>query len=410
MRVTLVSEHASPLAAIGGVDSGGQNVHVAELAAGLVRLGHEVAVYTRRDAAELPEKVTTAAGYEVIHLTAGPARLVPKDELWAHMPRFAEELRRNLDLDSPDLIHAHFWMSAWAAAEAARSLQLPMLITFHALGTVKQRHQGSADPSPHERIRVEASAGHACDHIIATCRDEVAELGQMGIEHNKVSVVPCGVDVEHFTLAADAVGSEFSIPRRAVYRLVSVGRLVPRKGVSVVIEAMSRLSDAELIIAGGDGPADVSSESERARLSVLAAHMGVAERVHFAGQVSRTEMPALLRSADVVVCAPWYEPFGIVPLEAMACGVPVVGSAVGGLLDSVDDGRTGILVPPRDPVAIAKAVRSLLDDPVRRAAFGRAGRTRALSLFSWERVASCTADIYARVAAISRQGLEANYL
>ena len=216
MRVTLVSEHASPLAAIGGVDSGGQNVHVAELAAGLVRLGHEVAVYTRRDAAELPEKVTTAAGYEVIHLTAGPARLVPKDELWAHMPRFAEELRRNLDLDSPDLIHAHFWMSAWAAAEAARSLQLPMLITFHALGTVKQRHQGSADPSPHERIRVEASAGHACDHIIATCRDEVAELGQMGIEHNKVSVVPCGVDVEHFTLAADAVGSEFSIPRRAV--------------------------------------------------------------------------------------------------------------------------------------------------------------------------------------------------
>jgi D-inositol-3-phosphate glycosyltransferase len=301
-------------------------------------------------------------------------------------------------------------MSAWAAAEAARSVQLPMLITFHALGTVKQRHQGSADPSPPERIRVEVSAGHACDHIIATCRDEVAELGQMGIEHNKVSVVPCGVDVEHFTLAADAVGSEFSIPRRAVYRLVSVGRLVPRKGVSVVIEAMSRLSDAELIIAGGDGPADVASESERARLSVLAAHMGVAERVHFAGQVSRTEMPALLRSADVVVCAPWYEPFGIVPLEAMACGVPVVGSAVGGLLDSVDDGRTGILVPPKDPMAIAKAARSLLDDPVRRAAFGRAGRARALSLFSWERVASCTADIYARVAAISRQGLEANYL
>jgi D-inositol-3-phosphate glycosyltransferase len=126
--------------------------------------------------------------------------------------------------------------------------------------------------------------------------------------------------------------------------------------------------------------------------------------------VSRTEMPALLRSADVVVCAPWYEPFGIVPLEAMACGVPVVGSAVGGLLDSVADGRTGILVPPRDPVSIAKAVRSLLDDPVRRTAFGRAGRARALSLFSWERVASCTADIYARVAAISRQGLEANYL
>ena len=409
MRVALVSEHASPLAAIGGVDSGGQNVHVAELAAGLVRLGHEVAVYTRRDAAELPEKVTTAAGYDVIHLTAGPARRVPKDELWAHMPQFADQLRRNLDLDSPDLIHAHFWMSAWAA-EAARSRKLPMLITFHALGTVKKRHQGSADLSPAERIQVEVSAGLACDHIIATCRDEVVELGRMGMARSKVSVVPCGVDVEHFTPAADAASNEFPIPRSAVYRLVSVGRLVPRKGVGAVIEAMSRLSDAELIIAGGDGPADVASESERARLSALSAHMGVAERVHFAGQVSRTEMPALLRSADVVVSAPWYEPFGIVPLEAMACGVPVVGSAVGGLLDSIDDGRTGVLVPPRDPGAIAEAVRSLLDDPVRRSAFGRAGRARALSLFSWERVASCTADIYARVAAISRPGLEANYL
>jgi D-inositol-3-phosphate glycosyltransferase len=410
VRVALVSEHASPLAAIGGVDSGGQNVHVAELAAGLVRLGHEVAVYTRRDAADLPERVTTGAGYRVVHLAAGPAEAVPKDGLWTHMPAFARELKRNLDLDPPDVVHAHFWMSGWAAAEVTRPRNLPLLITFHALGTVKQRYQGLADTSPHERIRVEAAIGRGSGHIIATCRDEVAELGLMGIGPDQISIVPCGVDVEHFTPAAEKSDRDFPFPRRADFRLVSIGRLVPRKGVGTVIEAMSRLPDAELIIAGGDGPSDVASQSERARLGKLAELEGVSERIHFIGQVPRAQMPALLRSADVVVCAPWYEPFGIVPLEAMACGVPVVGSAVGGLLDSVADGRTGVLIPPHQPIAIARAVRSLLDDPSQRAKFGRAGRVRALTHYTWDRIALATAEIYAQVIGTKRPGLEVNYL
>jgi len=411
VQIALVSEHASPLAAIGGVDTGGQNVHVAELAAGLVRLGHKVTVYTRRDAADLPTRVATAAGYSVIHVPAGPAVALPKDELWAHMPEFAGQLRASFDLDVPDLVHAHFWMSGWAAAEAARPLGVPLLITFHALGTVKQRYQGPADTSPDERILVEAAIGRRCDHIIATCRDEVGELGLMGIGDDHTSIVPCGVDVEHFTPAAVHLEPDQDyFPRKAVFRLLSVGRLVPRKGVGTVIEAMSRLPDAELIIAGGDGPADVASESERARLGKLADDEGVSSRVHFVGQVSRAQMPALIRSADVVVCAPWYEPFGIVPLEAMACGVPIVGSAVGGLLDSVDNGRTGILVPPQDPIAIANAAQPLLRDPCVRAELGRAGRARALTKYSWDRVASCTAEIYAQVAQMRRPQLQVNYL
>ncbi len=410
MHIALVSEHASPLAAIGGVDAGGQNVHVAELAAGLVRLGHQVAVYTRRDSADLPEKVTTDAGYCVVHLTAGPDRPVPKDELWAHMSVFASELRRNLDLERPDLVHAHFWMSGWAAAEVGRQLELPVVITFHALGTVKQRHQGPADTSPEERIEVEAAIGRRCDHIIATCRDEVAELGLMGIRADGISIVPCGVDVKHFAPVTRASRSdrEFPFPRKAKFRLLSVGRLVPRKGLGTVIEAMSRLPDAELIIAGGDGPADVASESERVRLGQLADTEGVADRIRFIGQISRAEMPRLLRSADVVVCAPWYEPFGIVPLEAMSCGVPVVGSAVGGLLDSIADQRTGILVPPHQPIAIADAVRLLLDHSDLRADFGRAGRERVLAHYSWDRVVAATSEIFAQLVAAGRR--EVNYL
>jgi D-inositol-3-phosphate glycosyltransferase len=393
VRVALISEHASPLAMIGGVDSGGQNVHVAELAAGLVRQGHDVVVYTRRDSPDLARRVTTGAGYDVVHVPAGPPSALPKDDLWAHMPEFVQQLWHRLEADLPDLLHAHFWMSAWAAVEVAGPLRLPVLVTFHALGSVKRRHQGPADTSPPERIATEALIGRRCDHIIATCRDEVAELAQLGVPGFRTSVVPCGVDVEHFTPAAPGA-MVWDLARNRQYRLVSAGRLVPRKGVASVVEAMSQLPDAELVIAGGDGPADAASNSERERLETLAHQHGAADRVRFVGQMSRGQMAALLRSADVVVCTPWYEPFGIVPLEAMACGVPVVGSAVGGLLDSVADGRTGILVPPRDPIAIAGAVRSLLDSPERRAAFGRAGRERALAHYSWDRVAASTAKIY----------------
>jgi D-inositol-3-phosphate glycosyltransferase len=180
------------------------------------------------------------------------------------------------------------------------------------------------------------------------------------------------------------------------HRVVSVGRLVRRKGFDTIIEAMPRVPGAELIIAGGQ-EAKRSPEPEGDRLRTLARRLRVARRVRLIGQVPHAEMPALLRSADVVICAPWYEPFGIVPLEAMGCGVPVVASAVGGLQDTVVDSVTGLLVPPRDPVALAAAVKSLLDDPVRRQAYGRAGRDRAERRYTWSRVASSTADIYGQV-------------
>ena len=396
MRIALISEHASPLAVIGGVDSGGQNVHVAELAAGLVRQGHDVVVYTRLDSPDLRPRVATGAGYDVVHVPAGPPVPLPKDDLWAHMPEFAQQLWRRLPADLPDLLHAHFWMSAWAAIQLSEPLKLPVVVTFHALGSVKRRHQGPSDTSPPERIATEALIGGTCDQIIATCRDEVGELARLGIRRDRTSVVPCGVDVEHFTPGPGG-NTQWKLSRSAPFRLVSAGRLVPRKGVGSVVEAMSELPDVELVIAGGDGPADAASNSERERLGMLARKHGAADRIRFVGRMSRGQMADLLRSADVVVCTPWYEPFGIVPLEAMACGVPVVGSAVGGLLDSVADGRTGILVPPRDPVAIARAVRSLLDSPEQRAAFGRAGRERALAHYTWDRVAASTAQVYAQV-------------
>lgn len=396
LRIAMVSEHASPLAALGGVDAGGQNVHVAELSAALARRGHEVLVYTRRDSTELPERVRTCDGYTVVHVPAGPAEPLPKDELLAHMREFGQFLARQWSDEPPDLAHAHFWMSGIATLRAARQCGVPVVQTFHALGVVKRRHQGVRDTSPPARLKLEQAVAQTADWVAATCTDELFELVRLGRPRSRISVIPCGVDLDRFRPGgALAARSD----RR---RIVAVGRMVPRKGFDILIRAMTAVRDAELLIVGGPDVSGLSADPEARRLSEMAVELGVSQQVRLCGSVSRAEMPALLRSADVVACTPWYEPFGIVPVEAMACGVPVLATAVGGMLDTVVDGMTGVLVPPKDPRACADALNSMLADPERLAEFGLAGRRRAQARYSWDRIAADTAKMYQRVLPASR--------
>lgn len=391
MKISMVSEHASPLAALGEVEAGGQNVHVAELSAGLTRAGHEVTVYTRRADEDQPDEVTAPGGYRVVHVPAGPARHVPKDELLPHMGEFTRFLRSRWERERPDVVHAHFWMSGLASLMATRSLGVPVVQTFHALGVVKRRHQGANDTSPAERIGLERLIGKHAARVAATCSDEVFELVRMGLPRSRMSIVPCGVDLERFTPSGPKE------PRNHRYRIVSMGRLVPRKGFDVAIAALRSLPEVELIIAGGPPEDRLAEDPEARRLLRFASDLGVADRVRLTGRIARADVPALLRSADVVVCTPWYEPFGIVPLEAMACGVPVVAAAVGGLTDTVVDGVTGVHVPPRRPDAVAAAVRRLLGDAALRDAYGIAGSDRARCRYSWDRIATDTLRVYERV-------------
>ncbi len=403
MKISMVSEHASPLAALGGVDAGGQNVHVAALSAALARRDHEVTVYTRRDSAELPERVRVLPRLEVVHVTAGPVRHVPKDELLPYMGLLAEGMSRDWERSAPDIVHAHFWMSGLAALDAARrgtlAGHIPVVQTFHALGTVKRRHQGKDDTSPVERQWLEPSVGRAADRIIATCSDEVFELKAMGMVPAKISIVPCGVDLDLFSPSGPV------LERSRAHRIVSVGRLVPRKGVDLVIAALALLRDAGfsdvelLIVGGGTDAAGLQEDAEARRLLTYARELGVQDQVTLRGHVPREAMPGILRSADAVICTPWYEPFGIVPLEAMACGIPVVAAAVGGLTDSVVDQGTGLHVPPKDPLAIARAVARLLADPALRRELGRAGQERVRSRFSWDKVAAETEKAYLQTLA-----------
>ena len=394
----MVSEHASPLAVLGGADAGGQNVHVAALSAGLARRGLEVVVHTRRDGPALPRRVPLCPGVEVDHVPAGPPAPVPKDELPPFMDAFADDLAREWLARPPDLVHAHFWMSGRAALRARDRAcpGVPVVQTFHALGVVKRRHQGARDTSPAERRPAERALVRSVDRVLATCSDEVFELVRLGADGRRVSVVPCGVELGLF-------GPDGPVEPRAPgrRRLVVVGRLVERKGVADVVAALPALPGTELVVAGGPEPRGLGAHPEARRLAALARGLGVDDRLELRGRVSRRALPALLRSADALVAVPWYEPFGIAPLEAMACGVPVVASAVGGQVDTVVHGVTGLHVPPRDPAALAAALGDLLADPARRARLGAGGARRARERYGWDRVAQATHEAYQGLAATS---------
>jgi glycosyltransferase involved in cell wall biosynthesis len=364
-----------------GVDTGGQNVYIASLAAALAGRGHEVTVHTRRTALTQPDRVFLGLGLTLEHVLAGPPVALPKDELLPYMPMFAAHLARRWAHRPPDVAHAHFWMSGLATLMAARDLGIPVVQTFHALGTVKRRWQGVSDTSPAGRIAIEADIGRRAHAVVATCHDEANELLRMGVPRNRIVVIPCGVDLELFCPAGPVA------PRESRQRVLSIDRIVPRKGLDTVLQAMREVPEAELLIVGG-----APEDDEVVRLERMAHFYGLSDRVRLIGSVGRAEVPALMRSADVLVSVPWYEPFGMVPLEAMACGVPVVVSAVGGHLDTV--AGCGMLVPPRRPRALTQALRDVLGHPQLRTSLATAGERRARFLYGWQQVVGRTESVY----------------
>lgn len=393
MRIALISEHASPLALLGSSDAGGQNVHVAELARGLAALGAEVTVHTRRDDPSLGTDVPFGSGITVHHVDAGPAEPIPKDELLPYMGEFADRLVERWSVDRPDVVHSHFWMSGVAGLEACRRLGLPLLHTYHALGVVKRRQQGCKDTSPPGRLEIEARLAREADHIVATAIDEARELMRIGASVDRITVVPCGVDLGRFT-----PDGPVSHPRTGAPRAVVVSRFVERKGIGNAIEAVAALPGVELLIGGGPPAGLLEDDPEAVRYQQMIDRLGARGRIRLVGAVPRDEVPPLLRSGDVVICTPWYEPFGIVAVEAMACGRPVVASAVGGLAETVVDGVTGLHVPPRRPEALTGALRRLLEDPAARRRMGAAAAERS-HRYGWDRIASETLDVARRIVA-----------
>ncbi|MBQ1046628.1 MULTISPECIES: glycosyltransferase [unclassified Micromonospora] len=388
MRVGLVCAHAG--SSTDGPTVGTQE-HIARVAAELAARGHDVRVYERRAAAAQPA-LTELDGYRVERVPVGPPDVLSTAELVPFVAEYGRWLAGQWAGDwTPDVVHGHYWVGGLAAAHAVRATDIPVVQTFHSLGVEQLRHLGPRYGGPGERIPLERALTRAVDVAVAQCNDEVDELTRMGLQRTAVAMVPTGVDTGQFHPDGEAA------PRDQRPRILSVGGLAPGHGHDDLIRAMRLVGDAELVIAGGPPAERLDGHAEARRLRELAERAGVAEQVKLVGAVPHDQMATWYRSADVVACTPHYASAGRVSLEAMACGVPVVGYAMGGIADAVVDEVTGKLVPPGDVRTLGVTLRRLLSDNAGRFAYGHAAVDRVRCSYTWERTAAALERLYERV-------------
>lgn len=411
IRVAFISEHASPLATIGGVDAGGQNIAVAELATELARSGARVDIFTRQSDVSQPTIVQWKPQVRVIHIPAGPRQVIAKEKLLPHMDEFALNMAQFIRFQgkSYHLIHAHFFMSGMVALRLKKELGIPFVITFHALGEVRRLCQGGSDGFPASRTRIEKTVIAGADKVIALCPQDRTDLITLyGAGPECITVIPNGYSpADFFPVNRDLARAEIGV-NRAEPVILQLGRMVPRKGVDNVIRALAELKrlhaqTPRLLIVGGEStlPNPIITP-EIGRLQALAHELDVAEQVTFTGSRSQQRLRYYYSAADVFVTTPWYEPFGITPLEAMACGTPVIGASVGGIKHTVLPGKTGFLVPPNDPIALAGSLHKVLTDHVARKAMSQAAVQHVRTHYTWARVVRQTLSLYESVA-ISRR-------
>lgn len=402
MRIAQVSAHTSPLAPLGGRETGGMNVYVLELSRELARLGLEIDIFTRRDA-DLPRVEQIAENLRLVRVAAGPAMPIDKESIADHLPEFARDMRRFAHEDGRgyDLIHSHYWQSGWAGGHLARELGVPHTVMFHTLGEVKNRAR-FGEQEPRKRIRHERQIARRAAAIV-TASDHERQLLQRyyGADPRRMHTIPCGVDLELFRPQDRAAARRrLGLPAASPV-LLWVGRLEKLKGVDILISAVAQLDERDftLLIVGGDERA----AGLKAELLAQAAAAGVAANVRFEGAVAHDDLPVYYSAADVCVVPSYYESFGLVAVESMACGTPVVASRVGGLVSTVTDGVSGYLIPWRCPEPFAEKLEVLLNNRELRANLSRAAQ-RSMQRFAWEHVGRQMASLYGQVAAEYRLG------
>ncbi|GAA3414908.1 glycosyltransferase [Streptosporangium vulgare] len=357
-------------------DLAAQRAHLMAVARELGR-EHKVTIYTRRNSDSEKAKVRVSQGVTLENLTAGPAQNLPEDSVLPYLSDLGDQLMHRWGQDRPDVIHAHSWTGGLAAIAGANGLNVPFTQTFS--------NENSRDA---KKVRLQRAIGRRASAVIAGCGDEESSLIRLGVPRRNISVIPCGVDVERFRRQGPAAA------RGTRPRLLHVGPLTADKGVHTAIRALEGIPEAELVIAGGPASVDLEHDADAHRMMLLAKEIGVDDRITVLGHVPHASVAKLMRSADVVVSLPREAPAGVVALEAMACGVPVIASAVGAHLDSVVDGVTGLLVPADRPAQTSRLTRELLADPTRRTALGFAGADRARSRYSWERISQELVHVY----------------
>lgn len=403
MKIALVAQNATPLHPRAGSGPDRDDIGLSELTRKLASQGHQVTVYTQKNLPDLPEQAELHEGVQVKHIDAGSVAGEPDDaDLLEQVPAFSGPLRSHWQSDRPDIVHALRWTSGLAALAAARDLGIPVVQEFNSLCVTERRAAASlrdepgavkADGASAARIRLEPAIGRSATAVVATNSAEVSGLASLGVQRSSIRVVPWGVDTDLFTPEGPVA------KRNDRARLLAPADLTERKPLETLLRALTKVPGAELLIVGGPAEADLADNDNYIKLAKLAAKLGIADRVIFTGEVGYAALPPLLRSADLVVSTCQYEPSGTSSLQAMACGTPVIAPPVGGHMDAVVDGTTGIIVQPDRPALLAQRIRQLLAHPMLIEAYGMAAADRVRSRYSWDRIAGETIAVYDRVMA-----------
>ncbi len=403
--IALISVHGDPAIEIGKEEAGGQNVYVYQVGMALAKLGWQVDMFTRYADAKDEPIVKHSPNCRTIRLVAGPKEFVHRDHIFDYLPEFVEQLQRFQKENGKQyqLLHTNYWLSAWVGMELKRRQSCQQVHTYHSLGVVKYQNVSDRPPITETRLEVERQCLETAERIVATSPQEQEHMRSLLSEKGNIDIIPCGTDIHRFGhINRKQAREKLNIAPDAKV-LFYVGRFDPRKGIETLVRAASRSEilqqfdgDIHIIIGGGFRPGK-SDGDEHDRIKAIAAELGIENITSFPGRIADEDLPAYYAAADVCVQPSHYEPFGLVAIEAMASSTPVIASRVGGLQFTVVSEETGLLCPPKDDDAFAKAIDRVLADKSWRDRLGENARHRVESMFSWEGVAKQLSDLYTQL-------------
>ncbi|MCU0533237.1 MAG: glycosyltransferase family 1 protein [Hydrococcus sp. Prado102] len=398
--IALISDHGDPAAEIGVEEAGGQNVYVRQVGETLATLGWQVDMFTRKVNPNDRAIVQHSPHCRTIRLVAGPEQFIPRDEIFKYMPQFVEafEAFRLQEGISYPLIHTNYWLSAWVGLQLKKLSQIQLVHTYHSLGAVKYQFVPDRPPIGSTRLRVERQILEQADCVVATSPQEEESLRALVSQKGRIKVIPYGTDVNNFRIIpkTEARAKLGLNPTEQI--VLYVGRFDPRKGIETVVRACAeskaqKVGNLRLAIVGGSCPDRIDGQ-ERKRIEQIIQEVGLAQRTLFSGQLDHSVLPLYYAASDVCVIPSHYEPFGLVAIEAMACGTPVVASDVGGLKFAIVPEKTGLLVPSQSITAFAAAIDRILADKwwVKQLSINASARVR--EQFTWARTVSQLSNLY----------------
>ncbi|MEO0949097.1 MAG: glycosyltransferase [Cyanobacteria bacterium J06641_5] len=402
LRVAFISVHGDPDAIIGGEEAGGQNVYVRQVGEALARQGWQVDMFARWTDPRSPQIVEHMGGCcRTIRLPAGPIEAISRQQGFEYLEEFVAQWREFARSQGPyALVHSHYWLSGWVGLKIQTCWGLPLVHTYHSLGAVKYRAVEAVPEIAATRLQVERACLEEAHCVVATSPQERELLRSLVSAEGHIETIPCGTDVTRFGrwTRAEARAQLGIDPNAAV--VAYIGRFDPRKGIEVLVRAAAQLRQQEefgdrlLVLIGGGSTPGRSDGDERERIEKLVVELNLTEQVQFTGRISDDDLPAYYAAADICAVPSFYEPFGLVAIEAMASGTPVVASNVGGLQFTVVPEETGLLVPPKDELALVRAIARILQDPDWGQRLGANGRARVAAKFAWDGVARQLGELY----------------